>query len=115
VGKDRPGLDRFAAERAINYHREGDGITTNRVATGPDMPKRLGNDVVLAGLDMEATQRAEREAVSRDGDIGGIAMRQDIYRVRYASDHSLLSFYHSDFIDPLQTLLARRRRPPGLR
>jgi hypothetical protein len=115
-GKDRAGLDRFAADRAINYYREGDGITTNRVATGPDMPKRLGTDVVLAGLDMDATQRAEREAVSREGEVGGILSRQDIYRGPYANDHSLLSFYHRDFTDPLQAVFKRRRsRRPSIR
>jgi hypothetical protein len=111
-GKSRSGLDAFVSDRAINYYREGDGITTTRAATGTDMPRRIGIDVMLAGIDMEGTAAAEQGLRERSGG-GLIVARQETYLARYRPDHSLLSFYHSDFLDPLGAVFARRRRRPS--
>ncbi len=79
-----------------------------------EMPKRLGLDMILAGVGMGKLKQDEEElrTLPRSLEFAGkaIALHNDLYYSQYVNNHSLLSLYHPDFALSLSSVFASRHR-----
>lgn len=112
---DRRALDGFMKQRMVNYYREGDGMILDRLGLDR-MPGRFGLDVEMAGIEMGDLDDEEdmlTDLLATDPNFRGSLedwRRRNNLRDRWFKNHSLLSYFHPDFTDPLDRVLERRGR-----
>jgi hypothetical protein len=103
----RPGwihLDRIANDRIRNYVRVGDGFVMQRTGRRR-RPGRFGGDRLMAGLHMSEIEGAERTPwESRRDPWLSRQIRQGSLEGYYFDNHSLKSYYSSDFVKPVDQL-----------
>jgi hypothetical protein len=100
-------LRRIASDRLRNYVRVGDGFVYQR--TGRNRrPARFGQEVLMAGLHMEDVEEAERKNRSYSDEPWPLSrpIRKGTLEWNYYENHSLKSYYSSDFVRPVDQIFS---------
>lgn len=97
-------LRRIASDRVVNYVRTGDGIVRQR--TGRRRRSGvLGREVLISGLRLEEIQDKEIANFGYEEDFWlRRKVRQGSLEALYFENHSLKSYYSSDFLKPVDQI-----------